>query len=95
MAIPKKYLVILFIHLTTVAGAFAAPSETTLKVEHMDCATCPVVVRAALYDLEGVDEVIVSMEEKTVDVKYDNKLVSEESLARTVTNAGFPAKVSR
>ena len=90
-----KALVVLFSPLISATGVFAAPTETTLKVEHMDCATCPVVVRAALYDLAGVDEVKVSMEEKTVEVKYDNELVSEESLARTVTNAGFPAKVSK
>ena len=90
-----KALVVLFSPLILSTDVFAAPTETTLKVEHMDCPTCPVVVRAALYDLEGVDEVNVSMEEKTVDIKYDNEIVSEESLARTVTNVGFPAMVSK
>jgi mercuric ion binding protein len=95
MKAPARVLLFLFTHLTIVAGVFAAPTETTLKVEHMDCATCPVVVRAALYDLEGVDEVKVSMEEKTVDVRYDDELVTEENLAQAITNAGFPAKVRK
>ena len=73
---------------------FAASTEATLTVEHMDCVTCPVVVRAALYDLEGVEQVQVSMKKKTVDIKYDSEKLTAANLAQAVTNAGFPAKVA-
>lgn len=76
-------------------SSIAAAIETTLSVKHMDCATCPVVVRAALYDLDGVEKVTVSMEEKSVVVKYDGDTLTEEDLAKAVTHAGFPAEVSR
>ena len=73
----------------------ATPGEATLVVEHMDCASCPVVVRAALYDLDGVEDVKVSMQEKTVHVTYDSDRLTEDKLAQTVTNAGFPATISQ
>ncbi len=72
----------------------AAIKEVTLKVDHMDCATCPVVVRAALYDLDGVDKVKVSMKDKTVKVTFDDERLKSSDLATAVTNAGFPAKLT-
>jgi len=72
----------------------AAPSKTTLAVEHMNCATCPVIVKTALNKLDGVESVQVSMADKTVRVEFDNEKLSEAELAETVTNAGFPAKVA-
>lgn len=77
------------------ALVLAAPGEATLKVEHMDCVTCPVVVRAALYDLDGVENVRVSLAEKTVKVRFDDQHLTEDMLAEAVTNAGFPAEVSQ
>lgn len=74
--------------------ARAETSEATLAVKQMSCATCPVVVKAALYDLDGVEDVSVSMEEKTALVKYDDSLLDPAQLAEAVTNSGFPAEVS-
>ena len=73
----------------------AADQQITLAVEHMTCATCPIVVKGALYDLDGVNEVKVSMEEKSVTVTYDDKQLNSEQLAEAVTNAGYPAKVAK
>jgi len=89
----SKTLVTLTFALTSLS-TFAAIKEVTLKVDHMDCATCPVVVRAALYDLEGVDNVKVSMKDKTVIVIYDDEKLQSSDLATAVTNAGFPAKLT-
>ena len=75
-------------------SSLAAIKEVTLKVDHMDCATCLVVVRAALYDLEGVDKVNVSMKDKTVKVTFDDEKLKSSDLASAVTNAGFPAKLT-
>jgi mercuric ion binding protein len=83
------------LYVLLVPVGFATADEATLAVEHMDCATCPVVVRAALYDLDGVEDVKVSMKEKTVHVSYDSERLSEDSLAQAVSNAGFPATISK
>ncbi len=74
--------------------AQAIEQEATLKIQHMDCATCPIVVRAALYDLEGVDDVKVSMKEKTVKVTFDDEKLTVSDLATAITNAGFPAELA-
>jgi mercuric ion binding protein len=83
------------LYLLFVPVGLATPAEATLVVEHMDCATCPVVVRAALYDLDGVEDVKVSMKEKAVRVIYDSERLTEDSLAQAVKNAGFPATISK
>ncbi len=59
----------------------AAPSKTTLAVEHMNCATCPVIVKTALNKLDGVESVQVSMADKMVRVEFDNEKLSEAELA--------------
>lgn len=76
--------------------SFISHAETqnaTLTVENMSCATCPVVVRSALLKLDGVNEVSVSMKDKTVVVIFDDKEVSKEDLVNAVSNSGFPAKL--
>lgn len=83
------------LYVLLVPPGLATPGEATLVVEHMDCASCPVVVRAALYDLDGVEDVKVSMQEKTVHVTYDSERLTEDGLAQAVTNAGFPATISK
>ncbi|TQV77339.1 mercuric transport protein periplasmic component [Aliikangiella marina] len=93
MKLLSKYFFVLTFTLTSFS-TMAAIKEVTLKVDHMDCATCPVVVRAALYDLEGVDKVKVSMKDKTVKVTFDDEKLKSSDLATAVTNAGFPAKLT-
>lgn len=93
MKLLSKFFFVLTFTLTSFS-TMAAIKEVTLKVDHMDCATCPVVVRAALYDLEGVDKVQVSMKDKTVKVTFDDTKLKSSDLATAVTNAGFPAKLT-
>ncbi len=76
------------------AAAIAAPAQTTLTVEHMSCASCPVIVKSALSNVDGVDDVHVSLLDKTVKVKFDDAQVTAEGLAQVVSDAGFPAKVN-
>jgi len=92
----KRYLKCFLIGISLSLASFAGLAETqeaTLTVEHMNCATCPIVVRGALFDLEGVDDVSVSMKEKTVKVTFDNIKLSTEDLVTAVSNSGFPAKL--
>ena len=75
--------------------ALAEPDEVVLSVQQMSCATCPIVVRGALYDLGGVSEVKVWLESSSVQVKYDADKVDVRELVLAVTNAGFPAEISK
>ena len=77
-------------------GAFSAHAgETrmvTLDRQGMDCAACPVTVKVVLKRLPGVDEVKMDARGHTADVKFDPAKVSAESLAKAVTEAGYPAR---
>ena len=44
--------------------------KTILKVEGMACNHCAHAIKAELSEIEGVKEVVVSLEEKTVTVEH-------------------------
>ncbi len=72
-------------------AVIAAPSESaTLEVKGMDCAACPLTVKAVLKRQPGVDEVKVDMKSGIARLTFDSSKVSREKLARAVTEAGFP-----
>ena len=75
-------------------GSYGSDSDSVkLKIQHMDCVTCPIVVKAALYDLDGVNNVDISMETKIVNVDYNGSHVTSDELVNAIKNAGFPAEV--
>ena len=83
------------IFLATVSLAFpvhAAPSESvTLDVKGMDCATCPITVKAVLKKQPGVSDVTVDFKKATAEITFEPGKVSREKLAQIVTEAGFPS----
>ena len=92
----KRNLMYILLATTFWLMPFVSHAETqnaTLTVENMSCATCPVVVRSALLKLDGVNEVSVSMKDKTVVVIFGNEEVSTQDLIDAVSNSGFPAKL--
>lgn len=70
----------------------AEPRTVVLDVAGMTCSLCPLTVRKALDRVPGVLEVRVSFPEKQVTAKYDPEKVSAATLAKAVTDAGFPAR---
>jgi mercuric ion binding protein len=68
--------------------AFAADKTVTLAVQHMTCAACPGTVKASFQKVPGVTNVVVSAEDKTVVVTYD------DSVARVAmpTNWAIPLR---
>jgi periplasmic mercuric ion binding protein len=71
--------------------AFAAsPEHAVLDVKGMDCATCPITVKAVLRRLPGVEEVKVDLEKRVAEVTFDGSKVTRERMAQAVTEAGFP-----
>ncbi len=53
--------------------AFGAEKTITLAVQHMTCAACPRTVKASLQAVPGVTNVVVSAEDKTAVVTFDDK----------------------
>ena len=72
-------------------AAFAAEKTVTLAVENMTCALCPRTVKASLERVPGVTNVVVSAEDKTAVVTYDDSKAKVDTLVKATTNAGYPS----
>ncbi|UWQ36516.1 heavy metal translocating P-type ATPase [Leisingera aquaemixtae] len=76
------------------AGYPAAESEVTLTLSGMTCASCVGRVERALLAVPGVLEARVNLASETAQVRFLTGAVRAADLARTVTEAGYPARLS-
>ena len=60
-------------------------------VTGMSCAACQVRVEKSVAKLDGVKSVSVNLLKNSMDVEYDDKVVSEESIVDAVGKAGYGA----
>lgn len=75
----------------TFAAQAEASESVTLDVKGMDCAACPVTVKAVLKKEPGVSDVKVDFKKATAEITFEPSKVSRERLAQVVTEAGFPS----
>jgi mercuric ion binding protein len=73
------------------SSAIAAEKTVTLAVQNMYCAACPHTVRASLQVVPGVENVTVSLQQKTAVVTYDDSKTNLNALTAATTNAGYPS----
>jgi mercuric ion binding protein len=73
------------------SNAFAAEQTVTLAVKNMYCAACPHTVKASLQAVPGVKQALVSYQEKTAVVTYDDAKTDVKGLIAATTNAGYPS----
>ena len=71
--------------------ALAAEKTITLAVENMYCADCPFIVRKSLEAVPGVTKAVVSYQDKTAVVTYDDTRTDVSALTRATTEAGYPS----
>lgn len=77
------------------SGASQAAEQTVkLAVANMTCATCPPVVRKSLSAVSGVTKVVVSLEQKSAVVTFDDQKANVQALIEAATNAGYPTKLA-
>jgi mercuric ion binding protein len=62
-----------------------------LAVQNMFCAACPYTVKSSLQSVPGVKTVLVSFENKTAIVVFDDAKTSVQALTRATTDAGYPS----
>jgi periplasmic mercuric ion binding protein len=74
-------------------GASAAQQTVTLAVDNMYCEACPYIVKQSLARVAGVESVVVSFEQKTATVTYDDRKATPDALTSATTQAGYPSKV--
>ena len=78
-----------------VGPALAATKTITLSVPDMDCAVCPITVRAALTKVKGVVKAEASLEKHEAVVTFDDAKTNVEALTQATANAGYPSTVKR
>jgi len=71
--------------------ASAAQQTVALNVPTMDCATCPITIKAALNKVPGVSKVKVSYEKREAVVVYDDAKASLADLKKATEDVGYPA----
>ncbi len=90
-----------FFWVSTLAAALALAAHAgeakrvVLDVPGMNCSLCPISVRKALERVPGVLDAKADLAAKRAEATYDPDRVSPETLAKAVTDAGYPASISK
>lgn len=82
----------LFMALVSVSAFAATPKTVVMDVQNMTCAACAITIKAALGKVPGVASTKVDGKAGTVSVVFDPDRTTAQAIAKTVSDAGFPAK---
>ena len=74
------------------ASTQVAARMAVFAIENMTCPACPLTVKTAMENVEGVQSVEIDFDAKTATVVYDASVAAVEAIAAASTNAGYPAK---
>ena len=81
-----------FIALASSASLAMAKQQTVLlNVPTMDCATCPITIKAALSKVPGVSKVKVSYEKREAVIVYDDTKATVADLKQATEDVGYPS----
>lgn len=69
----------------------ASFQQVVLEIEGMTCKACPITVRKALEDIDGVYRAKTSFKPPEVVVRFDPGTVSVEDLTEATKTVGFPS----
>ncbi|KIF79955.1 mercury resistance system periplasmic binding protein MerP [Noviherbaspirillum autotrophicum] len=71
--------------------ALAKSQTVSLNVPTMDCATCPITIKAALLKVPGVTRATVSYERREAVVVFDDSKTGVDELKKATADAGYPS----
>jgi mercuric ion binding protein len=71
--------------------ALAKQQTVKLNVPTMDCATCPITIKASLVKVPGVSKVQVSYEKREAVVVYDDAQATVADLKKATEDVGYPS----
>jgi mercuric ion binding protein len=69
----------------------AGTQTVILSVPGMTCPACPITVKKALTQVDGVADVKVSYEPREAVVTFDDTRTSVDELTEATANAGYPS----
>ncbi len=64
-------------------------SQTTLHIPGIHCDHCQSAIEGAVGRLEGVRSAQVSVPDRTVEVEYDESVVSVDAIKDTIVEQGY------
>jgi len=93
----KKLLTVAVVSLLTTlpSSAWAASKTVTLSVSGMTCAACPITIKKALTEVDGVTKAEVSFDKKEAVVTFDDAKTDVSTLIEATTDAGYPSRVAQ
>jgi mercuric ion binding protein len=71
--------------------ALARQQTVKLNVPTMDCATCPITIKASLVKVPGVSKVQVSYARREAVIVYDDAKATVADLKKATEDAGYPS----
>ena len=92
----KKLFVAAVVSLLTIlcTSAWAASKTVTLSVPGMTCAACPITIKKALTEVDGVTDAEVSFDKKEAVVTFDDAKTDVSTLIEATTDAGYPSRAA-
>ncbi len=63
--------------------------RVTLKVEGMSCGHCVKSIENSVTAISGVDNVLVHLDNGTVDVEFNKDVVKMEQITNTIEDQGY------
>lgn len=93
----KKLFAAAVVSLLTIlcTSAWAASKTVTLSVPGMTCAACPITIKKALTEVDGVTDAEVSFDKKEAVVTFDDAKTDVSTLIEATTDAGYPSRVAQ
>ncbi len=77
--------------LALAVDAVAATRTVVLTVPTMDCATCPITIRAAVLKVPGVSKAVVSYRDREARITFDDARTTVAALTAATADAGYPS----
>ena len=65
-------------------------NKKTYQVPDVSCGHCKASIERALGAMGGIETVKVEVDQKTVDVAYDENMVTEEQIKAALAEEGYP-----
>lgn len=87
----KKPFCLAALLVAVASPAFAAQQTVTLAVPGMSCAACPITVKKALTQVEGVTRAEVDYAARQAVVTFDDARTGVASLTQATADAGYPS----
>jgi mercuric ion binding protein len=88
-----KKLYIAIVLILSSSAVFSKVVTITLDVPSMTCATCPITVKKALQQVDGVYNVEVTYRDKLAVVTFNDEVTTSKVLTKATEGAGYPSTV--